>query len=386
MALTSALKEVSDDVSKQLRSKEHNETAEYVLLYGKYEKVLEDLGPQLEKLLQSGQFSFGRVGDRMDRSAYIDQYHNLYNQIVVSYLKSREQVGPLVLKNLRKFAAADPKPEVDFESFARRSVQYVLDICHNEQTLVTKFFHGGPLLADYQGVATWNKAAATYAERLEGNILSHLAALNTFLAPYLSSGDLQRICKLVNWLETIHMTSNDEEAIADDPRDDRRSIAQALLSKYLWPSLDALFIKAAAEIEHFKPSQEDLRFATKHIPLAGERKKSTTSQDPAGKPEDPDTETPTVLNAYPTVRTAVKLLVMYNEGSYDRPVRLLDINQVLLLTNYSEKWRCSLRYCTSDHRIPPKGSHGHQTQRRHYGCPTLPHQKPDAHRKSFHDP
>jgi hypothetical protein len=380
MALTTALKEVSDDVSKQLRSKEHNETAEYVLLYGKYEKILEDLGPQLEKLLQSPQFAFGRVGDRTDRSAYIDQYHNLYNQIVVSYLKSREQVGPLVLKNLRKFAAADPKPEVDFESFARRSVQYVLDICYNEQTLVTKFFHGGPLLV------TWNKVTTTYAERLEGNILSHLAALNTFLAPYLSPGDLQRICKLVNWLETIHMTSSDEEAIVDDPRDDRRWIAQALLSKYLWPSLDALFIKAAAEIEHFKPSQEDLRFATKHIPLAGERKKSATSQNPIEKSEDPDTETPTVLNAYPTVRTAVKLLVMYNEGSYDRLVRLLDIIQTLLLTNHSEKWRCSLRYCTPDHRIPSKGSHGHQAQRRHYGCPTLPHQKSDAHRKSIYDP
>jgi conserved oligomeric Golgi complex subunit 3 len=321
MSFTSALKEVSDDVSKQLRSKEHNETAEYVLLYGKYEKILEDLGPQLEKFLQSQQFAFGRVGDRTDRSSYVDQYHNLYHQIVVAYLKSREQVGPLVLKNLRKFAAADPKPEVDFESFARRSVQYILDICHNEQSLLTKFFHGGPLMADYQGMVTLNKAA-TYAERLEESILSHLATLNTFLAPYLGHGDLQRICKLVNWLETIYMASGDDETESEHLKDDRRWIAQVFLSKYLWPSLDSLFMKAAAEIEHFKPSQEDLKFATKHIPLAGERKKPTKGQDAAEQVEDSGMQTPTVLNAYPTVQTAVKLLVMYNEGTYDRPVRL----------------------------------------------------------------
>jgi len=33
------------------------------------------------------------------------------------------------------------------------------------------------------------------------------------------------------------------------------------------------------------------------------------------------------LNAYPTVRTAVKLLVMYNEGPYDRPVSLHDFTK-----------------------------------------------------------
>jgi hypothetical protein len=291
------------------------------LLYGKYETILEYLGPQLEKLFKSTDFAFGRVGDRTNRSVYAGQYHNLYNQVVTSYLKSREPVGLLVLKNLRKFAATDSKPDVDFESFARRSVQYILDICHNEQTLMTKFFHGGPLLADYQGTQAWNKSAE-YAGKLEENILSHLATLNTFLSPYLNNGDLQRVCKLVNWLEMIYMPSADGDMDSDHPWDDRRSIAQALLSKYLWTSLDSLFIKAAADIEHFKPSQEDLRFATKYIPLAGERNKPANGQDAIEKPTEAE---PTVLNAYPTVRTAVKLLVMYNEGSYDRPVRYCSI-------------------------------------------------------------
>jgi hypothetical protein len=167
----------------------------------------------------------------------------------------------------------------------------------------------------------WNKTA-NYAERLHDNALSHLVTLNTFLTPYLSHGDLQRICYLVNWLETTYISSGDEESDAGQTADGRRWIAQVLLSKYLWPTMDLLFIKAAGEIEQFKPSQEDLRFATKYIPLAGERKKSSTGQIAAEKSGDPDLQAPTALNAYPTVQTAVKLLVMYNEGSYDRPVRL----------------------------------------------------------------
>jgi conserved oligomeric Golgi complex subunit 3 len=329
----SALKEVSDDVAKQLRLKEHNETSEYVLLYGKFEKILEDRGLQLKKFLQSQEFAFGREDDTQARRSYVQHYHSLYNEILQAYLKCREQVPPMVLKNLRRLGPSDPIPDADFEALARRSVQYVLDICHNEQALMLKFFHDGPLLTEYYGMTFWNKTA-NYAERLQDSALAHLGNLNTFLTAHLNHGDLQRICYLVNWLETTYMSSGDEESDEDQPADDRRWIAQVLLSKYLWPAMDSLFIKAAGEIEHFKPSQEDLRFSTKYIPLAGERKKSSIGQTAGQRSDDPDLQTPTVLNAYPTVQTAVKLLVMYNEGSYDRPVRLHEttIHQDCLLT------------------------------------------------------
>ena len=45
MAFSTALSEVSDDVSKELKSKDHNDTAEYILMYGRYESAREDLGP-----------------------------------------------------------------------------------------------------------------------------------------------------------------------------------------------------------------------------------------------------------------------------------------------------------------------------------------------------
>ena len=329
-AFSASIREISDDVAKQLRSKDQSETAEYILLYGKYETIISNLGFPVERLLTTSKFAFGQTEDNQDRSPYIEQYHDLYKQITDAYLKSRDPVGALVSKNLKKFATTEPKPEVDFESFARRCVQYVLDICHSEQNLIDKFFHDGPLLAEYPSSASWN-----YAERLDDNILSYLATLHTFLLPFLSNGDLQRICGLVNWLETMYMTSADGDSESEAPREDRKLTAQALLSNYLWKSLDTLFLKAATEIEHFKPSPNDLKFTGKSTaPLAGSKSNPALAEDE--KIQGNDTHSSTASTAFPTVQTAVKLLVMYNDGVYDRPVcpqSFLDYCLILMLTH-----------------------------------------------------
>ena len=321
ISFTSALRDVSDEVSKQLRLKELSETAEYILLYGKYEAVLEKLGLEVQKLLTTSEFAFGRVGDISDRTPYINQYHELYKQLVESFLKSREPVGPVVLKNLRNFSTSDPKPDTDFKSFARRSVQYVFDICFNELKLIEKFFLGGPLQARYS--TTTIDAFGDYTERLEKARLLHVAALHSFLTPYLSNGDLHRVCDLVNWLETMYMAIPEAEEEDDLPQI-HRSTAQALLNDHLWPLSDALFIKAATEFEHFKPSQEDLKIATiAASPLPDEMNEPSVGLNIDPKVLIHDANNPLglgVSNAYPTVKIAVELLIMYNDSMYDRPV------------------------------------------------------------------
>ena len=304
-------------MSKQLKAKDQNETAEYILLYGKYETILSNLGSPIKKLLKTTEFAFGEIGSK-SRSSYIGQWHELYRQLLESYIKAREPVGPQVLKNLRKFAVTDPKPDTDFKSFARRCVQYVFDICHNERALLESFFQDGPLLADYQDLSPWNKSG-DYADKLEENRVSHLATLHNLLTPYLSNGDLQRICGLISWLETMYMATNDEDLENDRSREDRRATAQALLSKHLWPLSDALFLKAATEIQYFKPSQDDLNFTIKPAAAFADEK-TANGHGVDGKVQIYDSRTSTVSNAFPTVKTAVKLLVMYNDGVYDRPV------------------------------------------------------------------
>lgn len=114
-SFTTTLREVSEEVSRELRSKDHNETAEYILLYGRYETAAEDLGPPLKTLLTSKEFAFGHKDDGKVRESYIMQYHELYKKITEVYLRSRELVGPLVLNNLRKFALKEPKDEAEFK-------------------------------------------------------------------------------------------------------------------------------------------------------------------------------------------------------------------------------------------------------------------------------
>ncbi|KAI1006838.1 hypothetical protein K3495_g1379 [Podosphaera aphanis] len=310
--ISSTFKDITDEVIKELRSKDHNETSEYVLLYGKYESIQVRLGPSIEKLLQSENFIFGREGSGLNFPSYTFRYHELWGQIVDIYVKNREPVTGVISKNLKAFVAAE-KPDTDFQAFARHAVQYILDICLNEKSLMMKFFHDGPLLAEYGTLPGWNKSSK-FAERLEENYLSPLKTLHSFLYPYMSNGDLQLICNLVNWLEAMYLISTDGELDVETLKNDRAKISQAYLEKYLWESLDEFFLTAAKEIEHFKPSQEDLKFTT--TPDAITDKLSSASDE-----ENLFNAHSKVLvsNAYPTVRTAVKLLVLYNDGFSERP-------------------------------------------------------------------
>lgn len=317
----SMLREVTDDVSKQLRAKEHNETAEYVLMYGRYESVVADLDPPLKTILNSREFAFGSGGVDAKRGPHIERYLGLYKQLVESFIRSRDPVGQLLLKNLKKFASSDPTPDTDFNLFARRCVQHVLDICRHESDLTRKFFQDGPVLPDHSDSDLWD-TNCNYAEALERNRLSHIKTLHTFLIPYLSNGDLHRVCDLVNWLENKYLTPVEGGEENDSPQE-HKSCAQALLGDYLWPLSDTLFIQAATEIEQFKPTPNDLKIPT--LAPSSQTVQSKTANNPdLSAPINQNTHEPgsTAASAYPTVKIAVRLLVMYNDNMYDRPVSL----------------------------------------------------------------
>lgn len=321
IAFSNSLREVSDDASKQLKAKEQTETNQYILLYGKYESARENLGHSIERLLTTDEFAFGRRGD-VDRTPYIQQWHNLYQQLLESYIRSRDPVGPLVLKNLQNFSTTSPLPDKEFQLFARRSVQYVFDTCQNELKLAAKFFQNGPLMADYPPPPIpWNMPNA-YLEKLEESCLSHVKILHGFLTPYLSNGDLHRVCDLVTWLGDTFISA---EAHEDESRDGQRLAAQVLLGTHLWPLADQLFIMEAKKLEHFKPSPEDLRIVSPNAPKLSNEKAIPTSglrvDTAALKPLEESTSVEAgVSNAFPTVKTAVSLLVLYNESMHERTV------------------------------------------------------------------
>ncbi|KAG4025085.1 hypothetical protein MFRU_067g00140 [Monilinia fructicola] len=325
VAFSNALREVSDDASKQLKAKEQTETNQYILLYGKYESARESLGLPIERLLTTDQFAFGRRGD-IDRTSYIQQWHNFYQQLVETYIRSRDPVGPLVLKNLQKFATASPLPDKEFELFARRCVQHVFDTCQNELKLAAKFFQDGPLMADYPPPPIpWNMPSI-YLERLEESCLSHVKTLHGFLAPHLSNGNLHRVCDLVTWLGDTFISA---EAHEDESLEGQRLAAQVLLGVHLWPLADQLFITEARKLEHFKSSPEDLNIVSPNAPKLSSEKVIQTSGlrvDTALKSSEESTSVEAgVSNAFPTVKTAVGLLVLYNESMHERTLKKGDV-------------------------------------------------------------
>lgn len=310
------MREVTDEVTKELKQKVQTETAEYVCLYGKYETLYDKLEPQIQELLTTFNDSFGVVRSGQPQADHVTKFHALYSDLTETYIKSREPVAGVVSKNLSKYAASE-KPDTEFESFARFCIQYVLEICHNESILITKFFHGGPLLADYAPLEGWNKSVQ-YAATLENNMFSYLDTLSNTLAPYMSTGGVDKICAIVTWLENLYMSTYDGDS-EDSSFKDKRLIVQHLLVNNLYKQQDALFLKTAGEISQFKPTPEDLRLAINAAPLAGGKSRIPATN---GVPDAEKGTGSATSGSYtfPTVQTAIKLLVMYHDGTYERPV------------------------------------------------------------------
>ncbi|POS86637.1 hypothetical protein EPUL_002642 [Erysiphe pulchra] len=310
---SSVFKDVTDEVSKELRSKDHTETSEYMLLYGKYKAIQARLGSQVEELLKTENFVFGKKGSNIPVAPYALRYHDLWGQLVDLYIKNREPVTTVVSKNLKKFISTE-KRDTDFQAFARRAINYVLDICHNEKALMMLYFQNGPLLTEYSPLQGWTKSI-NYATKLEENILSHLKTLHNNLHPLISKDVPQRVYDIVNWLETICVIPTEDDVEVEVSRSDRIMFGQAYLKNFLWKSMDDIFIKAAMELEHYKPTAGDLKvdgaLTFKEVELP-------TGDFTSSKIFDFHHDNQ-VSTAYPTVKTAIKLLVLYNDGFTDRP-------------------------------------------------------------------
>lgn len=340
---SSAFKDVTEEVIKELRIKDHNETSEFILLYGRYETIQAKLGSQFERLLKTEDFVFGKNNDGKNTSSYVQHYHDLWHGILEVYIKNREAVTWRVAENLKNFIATR-KPETDFQAFARHAVLYVIDICHNEQNLIMRNFQGGPLLADYGTSDGW-QTNTNYSVKLEELVYSHLKSLHSIISPYLDNDNLERICGLVNWLETFCFISADDLYDLDTSINDQAVIGKAYLSKYLWKSMDDIFIKAAMRIQLHKPSAEECdvyRVSTMNFNSSSSKQ---STEDGAGCSFENHGKN-LISSAYPTVKRAVELMVSYNDGLADRPVSILLMSYRDLVLTLTPAYREIIMYHT----------------------------------------
>ncbi|KAL3426299.1 Conserved oligomeric Golgi complex subunit 3 [Phlyctema vagabunda] len=317
VAVSKSLRDISDSVSKQLNTADSNETKEYALLYGSYENVLNDLGDQVETILTSAEFAFR---DEIGTRPYESSYNHLFDQTLDEWIRSRSAVTTVIQKNLQKFAAGQQTKQkssptqrisdTDFQSLARRCIQYVFEMCDNERKLLERVFLNGPLQALY------STRGPQYVEKLEQNRILHITSLYNFLKPHLASGTMHQARDLVSWVETMYMVDAYDEvengrrySIKEDSERYLRQLAEVLLNEHLWDFQDSLFLAAANELQTFKPSSENLK-------VNG----ASATPSLADKVADPQTLAGLGLTkAYPTVKVAVNLLVMYNDNKFERP-------------------------------------------------------------------
>jgi hypothetical protein len=313
------MKEVSDEATKQLKAQTHSETAQYIMAYGNFEVVMERLGSQIQELLKTDRFAFGPEGSTRYRSPHVEKYHNLFKQIAEEYFRYRDFTGSMLLDDLRKFSTGTRKTEGDFQAFARRCVQYAFEQCQNEVKLFQMFFIDSIAMSP-GGSTEQFTAMSSYTEQLEQKRLSHLKTLSSFLYSYLATAELPRICELINWLETTYPYEQGGQESG------YRIEALQLLTLHLWPLSDELFKKAAGELQHYKPSLDDLKIGGGQSRGSKKSEMGQTASTDVEIANDPQTPAAVVSTAFPTVKTAVKLLILYNEhneSGYTRPVSYL---------------------------------------------------------------
>lgn len=321
IAVSKSLSDLSEAAGKQLSTTTTNETTEYALLYGSYENVVKDLGDQVQNILTTNEFVFGE-----DAKAYQQSYNHLFERILDDWIKSRLVVGTVVQKNLQKFAKNQQKQksevgqadfDSDYQSFARRCIQYVFEICDNERKLLNRIFLDGPFLSKQNSQGS-RDPYVQYAEKLERSCMTHVTTLFNFLRPNLSSGTLHQLRDLVNWVETMYVVDMNDDmergsryTLREESEDYLHLLAQFFLEEHLWDLQDSLFLKAAADLQQFKPSAVDLK-------VNG----AVPSPDLADKVADHQTLAGLGLTkAFPTVKVAVNLLVMYNDNKFEQPLK-----------------------------------------------------------------
>lgn len=296
------------------------DTEIYVLVYGRFKTAKDSLSAPLKAILDTTEFAFQQNGlrDGVNRSPHVALYRETFDKLIQSYLQSRSLVRKLVSETLKQYSSGNPSPSTDFQAFARKCILFVLEICDNEDILACHFFVGGALMGDRQASTARQEAwdmTSRYADELMKESRLHLATLLNFLEPYLRNGNLNRICGISTWLKSTFVAT---DVVYSKKDNGKRNAAQAFLSDHLWPLADELFIKTASEIANFKPSTTDLKTTNLNQPVAGtKRPGSSGSGDHLSTGAS---AIPGILYAYPTVKTAVDLLLLYSESMHESTV------------------------------------------------------------------
>lgn len=261
-----------------------SDSARHALAYGRFEEMIMEtysLIPNIQKLFRVVYDQYGR---RAEGTRETTQYADAATNILRTYLTTRDRdLRAMTQHDLEEFRKETKSLSV--ETAARNYIKQGFERMYDEESLFIKVFNMEPNWSSaptsaFQALTTINTAMVHPG---------HLAPIGSAIQSALQTANLQVICSVTGWLAS-------EYSIAEIDEEESpfflkcREYAARLLAHHLWPFTDKAF---DAEITKSISKGSAPDSALKIGPVEGGVSSS---------------------NAYPLVKRANELLVMFDQS------------------------------------------------------------------------
>lgn len=282
VGFTAQLEKTSTDISAKIAASQ-SESARHALAYGRFEERMTasySLIPNIQKVVLNAYDAAGNLKEGPAVDIYLNTVKNLFQ----SYLGIRDRdLRPVVQQELDAFKAEVKSTSA--ETASRNFIKQCFERSYSEASLFTKIF-----AIDPQYNAEQN-SAFTVLKSHHRSIVSavNVVPLASNLQSALQQSDLQTICSVVGWATNEYLLLEyDEEETGFAAH--CRELTARLLTEHLWAFTDTAF---EAEL-------------TKSI--------SKPPVNPDTLTIGPVTNGAASSNAYPPVKRAVELLVLFDQS------------------------------------------------------------------------
>lgn len=282
VGFTSRLEKVSAEISPKIAATQ-SESARHALAYGRFEELISEsysLLPNVRKVVLN---AYDQAGNAK-LGPNFDVYSNTVNSIFQSYLSVRDRdLRPIVQRDFDIFKS-EAKGAAAVETAARNLIKQCFERSYSEENIFIKMFSVEP---------QYNLDANSVHTVLKSNHRSLINPVNivpmaTNLQSALQSAELQTICNVVGWATNEYLLLDYDEEETGFARHCRELTAR-LLTEHLWTFIDASFEAEIAKSLTRAPASPD----------------SLTI--------GPVTNGVASSNAYPPIRRALELLVMFDQ-------------------------------------------------------------------------
>lgn len=282
VGLEHRLEKVSADISRQILATK-SESARHALAYGRFEEMMLDsysLIPNVQKVIHQ---AYDISGNALSGTNY-EIYANTANNIFQSYIAARDRdLRPIIQHDLDTFKKE--AKEASVETASRNFVKQSFERSYNEAMLFATIFAVEPHYSTDP-----NSAFVTLKshQRVMVNA-TNVVPIASNLQSALQTVELQTICNVLGWITNEYLVTDYEDEESAFTRH-CQELAARLLAEHLWQFTDAAF---EAEIAKSISRVTVLPDALKIEPVVDGVASS---------------------NAYPPVKRAVELLVMFDQS------------------------------------------------------------------------